>query len=277
MTDGGTGTAGLDVLAPLHIPRKRDDTGSMDLVSSFNYERCLAQEPLAIRQIQKTGSFRGLRLTKMKTISVLLSAVWLAAGAANAQNLLLNGDFNDPATGDPPTGWTPWAWGNGWANHENNAGVTYDGSHYLVAGAAGDPGGGGGFYQILPATAGMQYKLDVLSGADAWWLPTGTMTLFFLDSSAVELGSATRNTVDPADYGGLYDIPHPWAPYSLTAIAPAGTAEVKVEFAANWATGSIWFENASLSVVPEPSVAGLLALGSVLLLGYRSRRNAAGV
>jgi len=197
----------------------------------------------------------------------------MAASSVNAQNLLSNGDFNDPAAGDPPTGWSQWAWGNGWANHENNAGVTYDGSYYLVTGGAGDPGGGGGFFQIVPATAGTEYSLDVLSGADTWWLPTGTMTMFFLDEAETELASATRNTVDPADYGGAYDIPHPWAPYSLTATAPAGATQVKVEFAANWATGSIWFENASLTVVPEPAAAGLFALGSFLLVSCRSRRN----
>ena len=56
--------------------------------------------------------------------------------------LLLNGNFNDPASGDPATGWSPWAWGGGWANHENKPEVTYDGSYYVVAGGAGNAGGG---------------------------------------------------------------------------------------------------------------------------------------
>jgi len=214
------------------------------------------------------------RLTARPVIWFALACVLLAADSAHA-NLLYNGNFNTPAGGAPPTGWTPWSWGTGWANHENNAGVTYDGSYYLVTGASGGSGGGGGFFQTVSATAGTQYKLDVLSGADAWWLPTGTMTMFFLDSSAVQLGTATRNTVDPAVYGNNYDIPHPWESYSLTATAPAGTTDVKVEFAANWATGSIWFENASLTVIPEPGAAALFALGSAFLIGYRSRRNAA--
>ena len=42
----------------------------------------------------------------------------------------------------------------------------------------------------------------------------------------------------------------------------------------NNATGSIWFENAVLTVVPEPSAVALVAVGSALLLGYRSRRDA---
>jgi len=211
----------------------------------------------------------------MRKLAILLSALCLTAGIVNGQNLLLNGNFNSPTSGAWPDNWTGWSWGNGWANHENNTGVSYDGSYYVVVGASGGTGGGGGFNQTVSATAGTEYKLDVLSGADAWWLPTGTMTMFFQDGSANTLGTATRNTVDPAVYGGTYDSPHPWAAYSLDAFAPVGTTQVKVEFAANWATGSIWFENAVLTEVPEPGAAALFALGSALLLGYRSRRNAA--
>jgi len=212
------------------------------------------------------------RKISMRKILVLLSAVCLAVGAANAQNLLLNGDFNTPASGAWPDNWSGWSWGNGWANHENNLTVSYDTSYYVVGGAAGN--GGGGFFQTVAATAGMEYNLNVLSGADAWWLPTGTMSMIWLDSGGAEISNNTRNTVDPAVYGNNYDIPHPWAAYSLTATAPAGTTQVKVEFAGNNATGSLWFENAYLSVIPEPGTAALLALGSVLLIGYRSRRNA---
>jgi hypothetical protein len=211
----------------------------------------------------------------MEKTLVILSAVCLAAGAASAQNLLLNGNFNDPASGAAPTDWTSWAWGTGWANHEN-AGATYDGSYYLVCGNNW-PQGGAGFFQTVSATAGLTYQLDVLSGADAWWLPTGTMTMFFLDSSALTLGTATGNTVDPAVYGNLTDIAHPWASYSLTGMAPVGTTQIKVEFASAMpmnAGGSVWFENASLTVapVPEPATAALIALGSAALIGFRSRR-----
>jgi hypothetical protein len=213
----------------------------------------------------------------MKTIVVLLSAVVLTAGVANAQNLLLNGDFNSPNTGAWPDNWSGWSWGSGWANHENNAGVTYDGSYYIVAGGGNSGSGGGGFYQTVSAAGGVTYSLSALSGADAWWLPYGEMRLFFLDASSTELGSVVQPTVDPAVYGQNYDMAHPWAPYSVTATAPAGTTQIKVEFAAPNGTGSVWFENAVLEAVPEPGTAGLLVLGSALLLGRSSgsRRNAA--
>jgi len=217
----------------------------------------------------------------MRKILVVLSAVSLAADAASAQNLLLNGDFNLPGDGSSATSWTTWAWGNGWANTEI-PGWSYNDTYQISAGAAG--GGGGGTFQILSATAGLTYALSVQSGADAWWLPTGTMSMIWLDSLGVEISNDTRNTVDPAVYGPQYgypadpnaanDKPHPWESYSLSAIAPVGTTQVKVEFAANNATGSVGFDNAVLTVqpVPEPTTTALVAVGSVLLLGYRFRR-----
>ena len=165
-------------------------------------------------------------------------------------NLLTNDNFNIPASTDTPTDWSPWGWGSGWANHENKSAVTNDGSYYLVVGAGGD--GGGGFFQIVEAVPGKEYTLTVLSGADAWYLPTGMMSLIWLDESGNTINSTTRNTVDPAVYGDNYDIAHPWQSYTLSGTAPEGTAQVKVEFSCNPGTGSVWFEDAVLMLNNNP-------------------------
>lgn len=220
-------------------------------------------------QADLVRSSRKERLMNSKFSLCLLAAACMAtAGAANAESLLIDGDFNNAAS------WSKSTDGGGWANMENVAAVSLNGSQYLVTGAAGS--GGGRFWQTVAASAGLNYTLDVFSGADAWWLPTGTMTLYFMSSDSTLLGSASRNTVDPAVYGPHYDIPHPWESYSLSAVAPEGTTAVKVEFAANNATGSIWFENAALNVsaVPEPSSWLLMGLGSMALLGIRRRQKA---
>jgi hypothetical protein len=93
------------------------------------------------------------------------------------------------------------------------------------------------------------------------------MRLSFLDSSGTQIGATVvHSTVDPAVYGQNYDIPHPWASYSESATAPAGTAQVKVEFAEPNGTGSVWFENADLEPsVPYPAITNVYPDGTMLM------------
>ncbi len=222
---------------------------------------------------------RGLRAARQDNVGTatfsilaLLGAVLLITSPARAANILYNGNFNLPASGAVPTGWTATNWnnsgGSSWANHQNNTGVTYDGSYYIVVGNNWYEGYGR-FSQTLSAAPGIGYTLTVLSGADAWWLPKGTMSMIFLDSSTNTLSTATRNTVDPAVYGPNYDIAHPWASYSLTTNAPAGTTQLRVEFASNngpGVGGSIWFENADLEPsVAYPAIANVSPDGTILM------------
>jgi len=224
----------------------------------------------------------------MKRFVLLLSAIGLTAGVGNAQNLLSNPGFEAADTNGVPDSWDVWSWGaNGWANRELNGKLSggpyvapnsglvlngvYDGTYQMAFGAAGN--GGGGAFQIVSATAGLTYEVTVQGGADDWWLPTGEIRMFFLDAADVQLDLVTTTTTESIHNPDLYDWGVVYQNWSLIATAPAGTAKVKVEFAEVAGTGSVWFDNASLMVVPEPSVAALVALGSVLLVGYRSRRN----
>ena len=182
---------------------------------------------------------------------------FLALGSFAHANLLVNGDFELPGDGTPATGWVAWFWGGGWANTEIAAWGSPGGTYHIAVGAAGN--GGGGYYQLIPVTAGEPYSLTVDSGADAWWLPTGTMAMIWLRNDTLDpldpeniIIEDIRNTVDPAVYGDNYDIPHPWESYSLAGTAPAGATMVKVELAANNATGSIGFDNASLTLTNNP-------------------------
>lgn len=209
-------------------------------------------------------------MTKKVIVGVI--ALCAVTGIASA-NLLSNGDFNTVSdildTNGVPTGnvtadnWEAWAWGNGWSNTEIPGWGSPGGTYMQATGASG--GGGGGVFQTVAAIAGQEYQLTVDSGADAWWLPTGTMIMFFLDEFDAEVGQVSRNTVDPAVYGDNYDIPHPWETYSLTGTAPVGTTQIKVELTANNATGSVGFDNADLQAIPEPATLGLLGLSGLAL------------
>ena len=215
----------------------------------------------------------------MKTLTGFLLAFALTASIAYSQNLLLNGNFNSPNSLSAPDNWSIWSYNGGYANHEeltttlnqnghNNTGI-YDGSYQMTIGQNGT-GGGAGVFQIVSATAGLAYDLTVDAGAQAWWLPTGQIRLFFLDSSNNQLGLTQINTTDSIQ-PSTYDVGVVYQHWSiLDVVAPAGTTQAKVEFA-GYGGGSTWFDNAVLTVVPEPSTLGLAACGAALLLSRHHR------
>jgi hypothetical protein len=203
---------------------------------------------------------------------------------AEAQNLLLNGNFNSPNSGSSPTSWTTWTVGSGYANHEiltsslisgangilyTNTG-NYDGTYQMTLGAAASDGSGGGVYQIVGGAPNVQYTLIVDAGAQAWWLPTGQIRLFFLNSSGVGLATNVVDTTDSlhnssnGGQGDMYDRGVPYQEWTNIAVSPVGTTQVKVEFA-GYGGGSSWFDNALLTapVVP-PVIANLYPNGTVL-------------
>ena len=208
----------------------------------------------------------------MKRIALWLSAVCLATSIASA-NLLSNGDFNDPNSVAAPTSWSTWSYGGGWANHQTNTAPSLvadgvDGTWYMACGGAGSAGGG--VYQVVAGSAGFTYTLSVDAGAQAWWRPQGEMRLFFLDSLNNTLSTTNPIIVWPANY----DTGLAWANYSMSVLAPSGTTQVKVEFAMNGNEGgTVWFDNAVLTAIPEPSTFGLVAGGLVILSGWIGRRN----
>ena len=218
----------------------------------------------------------------MKRIATLLAISCFAAVTAGAQNLLVNGDFNTPNSAGPnpaPAPWSTWAWpdwNSAWDNQQNDA-SSFDGSPYMAVGNGNGSGYATGFYETVAATPGLSYQLTVDSGAQAWWRPEGEMRLIFLDSGNNVLAQSTVVTVDPNAWTA-WDQGQPWSLFTVIATAPANTTEAKVEFVMNggqvaaWGGGTVWFDNASLTVVPEPGVLALGAMATALLLAH-SRRN----
>jgi lysophospholipase L1-like esterase len=179
------------------------------------------------------------------------------AGAANqltasiptmlATSRLANGNFNSPGSVAAPTGWTPWSFGGGYANHEIVSPApsvlgNYDGTYQMTCGAANTTGGGG-CYQFLSAGAGLVYTLSVSSGAQNWWFPSGEIRLFFFDANTNGLAT---NILSVTTGISAYDVGKPYQQYQFSAVAPAGTTQAKVEFV-GYGGGSVWFDNAVLT------------------------------
>jgi hypothetical protein len=121
----------------------------------------------------------------------------------------------------------------------------------MTLGANAADGSGGGVYQIVGGVSNVQYTLIVDAGVQAWWLPTGYIRLIFLNASSVGLATNVVDTTDSlhnssnGGLGDMYDVGVPWQEWTNSAVSPAGTTQIKVEFA-GYGGGSCWFDNAVL-------------------------------
>lgn len=198
---------------------------------------------------------------------LILAAAAITASNGNCAltNLLVNGNFNLTANGTP-VGWSVWSWpdwNNAWVGSQNDANST-DGSPYVIVGNGNGGTYSEGFYQIVPASAGVTYLLSVDSGAQAWWRPEGELQLSFLDSNNVLLACSRLVTVNPNAWTN-WDQGQGWSNFTLYATAPSNTTQAKVEFFMNggtvgaWGGGTTWYDNASLTVFPTAALpAGFL-------------------
>ena len=163
-----------------------------------------------------------------------------------------------------PDGWSSWAYSTGYADYKTNPADTFtrDGSPYINAGNWGAWwDGGGGWYQVVPAAEGMTFTLSVDCATEDWDSAAGEMRLIYSDATATTIRQDVLHTAE-------YLASQPWTPFSLTTTAPAGTTQLKVEFATWGARGTVVWDNASLTV-PEPGTLGLLGCGVVLLVSRR--------
>ena len=116
----------------------------------------------------------------------------------------------------------------------------------------------------MPVTAELTYSLKVDSATEGWWNPEGKIGLQFKDAG----GNNLQNyELVVANYANSL----PWTTYTLTGTAPANAASVNIDLKF-YGGGSVMFDNAYLTLVPEPGTLSLAAAGAVLLWA-QSRRN----
>jgi hypothetical protein len=164
---------------------------------------------------------------------------------SHGSDLLTNGNLNaDADANNSPDGWTNWMYGpTSFAAYKNdpaNDPFDFNGTAYVNAGNYGDWWtSGGGWFQVNPGTAGTAYSFSADSSTEGWDNAAGEIRLIWLDVDSNVISQDVLHTAD-------YQASKPWANYSLTATAPANTAQVKVEFATWGARGAMLWDNANL-------------------------------
>lgn len=191
------------------------------------------------------------------------------SGTANA-SLLVNGDFSlgSNGTAEPDTQALGWghAWSGGWISREQHAeGLDPTNYHYSIGNTG--PINNAIFQSVLVPDDGATYELTADMGMAQWWKPDAFLKIEFKDASDAII-SSVQTDIFANGYDG--NVNQPWARRSVIGTAPAGTASITVVLSAIGEGGNTRWDNAVLSVVPEPTSLGLLGLAG--LMSARRRR-----
>jgi len=200
----------------------------------------------------------------MKTLAasvVVLSVLGLVTlpSSANAQ---VNGDFN---TGDTTPWWT-YTPTTGQAITVLPADAfSYDSTPYAhIQDYSDDSLGSVVLGQEIGLSAGTQYEVNLAYRANNWG--GSGVAIWYWDSAWTQIGYewATCYTGDGTDTG--------WVSFtSPTWTAPAGTANISVRLE-SWNWSDTYYDDVSVTIVPEPASAALVGLGIGALLISRRRR-----
>ena len=200
---------------------------------------------------------------KRTCIAVMGMALVLALSVSAQANLLTNGGFEDGDTGQVGSvlipGWYSWG-SNGWHNDDAGAVIDTKGMKFWWDGV--------GLWQDFAAVAGTTYvySLQVIDAsrdttANNWDLQ---IEAEFYDASNTQLAAAAvgyfDSTLQPDDM---------WVGIGSSIAAPDGTTYGRIVIRSldwqNGIGGSLYFDNASVTAVPEPVTLALLGLGGLFL------------
>ena len=196
-------------------------------------------------------------MKKTLTIGSVASMMTMAVLTANAQNLLLNGNFN---TGDY-TGWYTYAADGTMANTITTTTPTFDGSPNAQM-VSGDTTYRDALGQVVSIGGNQQYNISFDYYVNV--VPTSF-------AISVTYDDAGNNYLGYEFPTGVLTSAGGWETYSGNFTTPANTASLKLEFEL-YSAATVNLDNVSLTPAPEPTTFALLGSAGLGLLVLRRRR-----
>lgn len=203
---------------------------------------------------------------------LLVASVILTLGASQAlaQNALKNPGFEDPTV---DTGSSI----GQWFRFQSGSGVSAESTTEPLSGARHMS------LQTIGANqfAGVFQRLESVPGVPRSIVPGATITFSGFHKAVgpslatseikIEWTGAPQNRLD------VLNLPATYGPFSHSGIAPAGTTGATITYAiSSFGPGqgdsTVFIDDFTVSVVPEPATAGMIGLGALGLIRLARRR-----
>ena len=206
-----------------------------------------------------------------RVIRMLACLIVFTLATVSVRAQLIDGGFE--TNGIP--NWSTFNFAFQLANTNMASGVPHGGTHVLQAyGPFNGNWDGSGASQIIAASPGQSWTLNGFamdpSGDSMKGTSFGLIQVVFKDSLNNTL--ATFSSIN-ATAGSPTDV---WMPLTASGVAPAGTADASITVlhlsGPNNYGGSIYFDDLSVVVVPEPSSVVLALTGLLGLVAFAKKR-----
>jgi hypothetical protein len=199
-------------------------------------------------------------MLKFSTIgfATAIALIALTNVQSTKATLLTNGGFEDTDSNG--------SFGDGWGSFGNSGFNAFFGSNAHASLFADNTPNSGGVFQNVAGAAGVEYQFSLLdTRIEASYDARTRFGLeFYLADNTTKVGESLLTIADPG-----VEVNN--AVYTMSAVAPAGTAIVRPivlfdQVASSGGQRNVFIFDSSLTVIPEPStlIAGLLG-ASVLM------------